>query len=166
MYADDTQITVTAQSVDELERLLNKDVANVNIWLNANKLAANSTKTEFIVIASDYRLKQLLRNPKVKIDHEVIKRVSKAKLLGVVIDEKLSWEDHINEIIIPKVLKGLRMLRELRSILTFSQMISLYQALVLPHFDFCSTIWGNCGIMLKKKLQKLQSRGLLMRGIV
>ena len=77
------------------------------------------------------------------MNQEVIRRVSKTKLIGVVIDEKLTWEDHLNEIIIPKVLKCLRMLRKLRSILTRSQMIALYQSLVLPHFDYCSTIWGN-----------------------
>lgn len=32
-------------------------------------------------------------------------RVSKAKLLGILIDETLTWEDHINHIIIPKPLK-------------------------------------------------------------
>ena len=158
MYADDTQITATAETVDELENLLNKDIENLNIWLNANRLAANGTKTEFIIIASNYRLKQLLGDPKIRMNQEVIRRVSKTKLLGVVIDEKLTWEDHLNEIIIPKVLKGLRMLRELRSILTCSQMIALYQSLVLPHFDYCSTIWGNCGVVLRNKLQKLQNR--------
>ena len=29
---------------------------------------------------------------------------------------------------------------------------------MLPHFDYCSTIWGNCGVVLRNKLQKLQNR--------
>ena len=30
--------------------------------------------------------------------------------------------------------------------------------MVLPHFDYCSNVWDNCGAVLKNKLQKLQNR--------
>ena len=102
MYADDTQITPTAETVDELENILNYDVENLKEWLCANKLSVNETKTEFITIASSYRLKQLVPEPNIRLGSNILKRVSKAKLLGVLVDEKLSWECHINEEIIPK----------------------------------------------------------------
>ena len=158
MYADDTQITVTSESVSELERILNRDMENIGLWLRANRLAANTTKTEFMVIASNYRLNQLLHDPQIKLDQQVIKRVTKAKLLGVIVDEKLSWGDHINDIVVPKVLKGLQMLRALRPLLSVPQMASLYNTLVLPHFDYCSSLWGNLGKVLRDKVQKLQNR--------
>ena len=34
----------------------------------------------------------------------------------------------------------------------------IYRALIHPHFNYCNTIWGNCGITLTNKLQKLQNR--------
>ena len=104
------------------------------------------------------RLKQLIRDRKIKLRDNIIKRVSKAKLLGVIVDEKLGWVEHVEETIIPKVLSGLRMLRELRNLLTIPQLVSVYQALVIPYFDYCSTVWGNCGTVFKCKLQKLQNR--------
>ena len=30
----------------------------------------------------------------------------------------------------------------------------IYKALIQPHFDYCSIVWGNCGIKLADKLQK------------
>ena len=158
MYADDTQITAKAETVAELEHVLNLDVKNLSEWLCANKLSANSTKTEFMTIASDFRLKQILTQPNIKLGNNTIKRVSKAKLLGMLVDEKLSWDLHINEKIIPKVLKGLRILRVLRETLNISQLMLVYNGLIMPHFDYCSTVWGNCGTVLKSKLQKLQNR--------
>ena len=158
MYADDTQITATAETISELQALLDRDVENLNVWLRANKLSPNTTKTEFLIIASKYRQKQLLGDPKLKITHDVIKRVTKAKLLGVIIDDKLSWDDHIHDIIIPKVLKGLRILRELRPLISTKHLVSIYYSVVLPHFDYCSAVWGNCGNVLKYKLQTLQNR--------
>ena len=161
MYADDTQITAAAETVADLENVLNKDMENLNIWLSTNRLSANASKTEFMIIASNYRLKQLVSDPKIKINKEVINRVSKAKRLGILIDEKLTWEDHINDIIIPKVLKGLRMLRTVRPLLDIPNMVALYQALVLPRLDYCSSLWGNCGQNLKRKFQKLQDRAAI-----
>ena len=140
MYADDTQITASAETVDELENILNSDVKNLHTWLCANKLTANATKTEFITIASSYRLKQFIAVPKIKLGNKPIKQVSKAKLLGVIVDEKLSWDDHVHEKVIPKVLRGLRMLRVLRDLLSLPQLISVYNALVISYFDYCSTV--------------------------
>ena len=34
----------------------------------------------------------------------------------------------------------------------------IYNALVQPHFDYCSIVWGNCGKTLSEKLRKLQNR--------
>ena len=34
----------------------------------------------------------------------------------------------------------------------------IYNALVQPHFDFCSIVWGNCSKTLSERLQKLQNR--------
>lgn len=158
MYADDTQITATAETVDELKKIISWDIEKLSTWLSANKLSANATKTEFIIIASNYRLKQFLGDPRIKLRDTTIKRVSKAKLLGVLVDEKLGWADHINEKIVPKVLRGLRMLRELRNLLTIPHLVSLYKSLVIPYFDYCSMVWGNCGTVLRNKLQKLQNR--------
>ena len=39
-----------------------------------------------------------------------------------------------------------------------STLLSIYNSLVQPHFDYCSLVWGNCGKTLSNKLQKLQNR--------
>ena len=39
-----------------------------------------------------------------------------------------------------------------------STLLSIYNSLVQPHFDYCSPVWGNCGKTLSNKLQKLQNR--------
>ena len=34
----------------------------------------------------------------------------------------------------------------------------IYQALIHPHLNYGNTVWRNCGITLRNKLQKLQNR--------
>ena len=57
-----------------------------------------TAKTEFMVIGSHQRVHGLLNNQiNIKIVGKSIKRVNKAKSLGLLIDEHLSWTKHINE---------------------------------------------------------------------
>ena len=84
--------------VEEIERCVNIDLDRIRIWLAANKLTLNTTKTEFLLIGSRQRLSTLERNPIIEINKFPIKHVSTSKSLGVHIDGNLSWECHINEI--------------------------------------------------------------------
>ena len=56
MYADDTQITAQGDTISERENLLDRDIENLITWLRANRLSANATKSEFMIIGSNYRL--------------------------------------------------------------------------------------------------------------
>jgi hypothetical protein len=57
-----------------------------------------------------------------------------------------------------KVSKGVGMLRRVKPFVSIGTFTYLYQALVQPHFDCCSMVWGNCGKTLKGMLQRLPNR--------
>jgi hypothetical protein len=56
MFADDTNISIAANSVTELEQILNSEFKNLHQWLLANRLSLNVAKTEFMIIGSRQRL--------------------------------------------------------------------------------------------------------------
>ena len=157
MYADDTSITYASNDVEEIERCVNIDLDRIRIWLAANKLTLNTTKTEFLLIGSRQRLSTLERNPQIEINKFPIKQVSTSKSLGVHIDENLSWESHINEIS-KKIASGISAIKRIRYFLPFEILLNVYSSLVQPHFDYCNVVWGNCSKNLSSKLQKLQNR--------
>ena len=68
MYADDTSITYASNDVEEIERCVNIDLDRIRIWLAANKLTLNTTKTEFLLIGSSRRLSTLERSPIIEIN--------------------------------------------------------------------------------------------------
>ena len=82
MYADDTSITYASNNVEEIECCVNTDLDRIRIWLAANKLTLNTTKTEFLLIGSQQRLSTLERNPIIdikglftsRLDHLTCKR--------------------------------------------------------------------------------------------
>ena len=52
MYADDTTITFASNNVEEINECINSDLEEIRVWLAANKLTLNMTKTEFLLIGS------------------------------------------------------------------------------------------------------------------
>ena len=59
MYADDTSISFTAKSVNDLNMMLNKELDSLRKWLQGNKLSLNVLKTQAMVIGSPPNVKKI-----------------------------------------------------------------------------------------------------------
>ena len=60
MFADDTNLTASGDSVPIVQAALNSDLENLRKWLIANKLSLNVAKTEFMLIGSKSMIKRSL----------------------------------------------------------------------------------------------------------
>ena len=129
----------------------------MHTWLNANKLTLNMTKTEFTLIGSGQRLNTIAASPSVLMNSTQVKQVATTKSLGITIDDKLNWNCHIEKLT-KKIASGIGVMKRGRHRVPPATLHLMYQALIQPHFDYCSTVWGTCGVTLQDKLQKLQNR--------
>ena len=91
MFADDTNLSSAGKTPAEIEHKLNADLSHVNDWLKANKLTLNTSKTEFMLIASKGKLSQFRTNFCIHINGSTIKQVKQKKILGIIIDNELRW---------------------------------------------------------------------------
>ena len=157
MYADDTSITFVGSDVDEMNNCINLDLERIRVWLAANKLTLNMSKTEFLLIGSKQRLVNPTAKTTASINQFPIKQVSTVLSLGVHIDENLTWECHVNELS-KKIASGISAIKRIRHTVPYKTLLSIYNSLVQPHFDYCSSVWGSCSKNLSQKLQKLQNR--------
>ena len=87
MFADDTTLTVSGKSIQEVEGAINHDLASIKCWLFSNKLSLNLVKTEYLLIGSRYNINNLLTAPNVYVGDTPINRVRVTKALGAHIDE-------------------------------------------------------------------------------
>lgn len=157
LYADDTHLTYVGVDPADIESNLNHDLANITDWLIANKLTLNATKTEFMLIGTRQKISNLDHHPKPEINGTPIDEVTCAKSLGVLIDSNLTWRDHVDKIT-KKIASGIGAIKRVRHLVPQATLHNIYNALVQPHFDYCNVVWGNCGVTLHNKLQKLQNR--------
>ena len=103
MYEDNTHLTYADNDIYAIEASLNQDLSNINRWLSANKLTPNMTKTEFMLIAPRQKLNSLSVPPALEINGTQLNRVNFNKSLGVLIDENLTWSNHINTTVEPRL---------------------------------------------------------------
>ena len=98
MYADDTGLFSKIFNALEINSELLPDFLKVCDWLKANKLSLNIVKTEYMIIRTSQKLMQLGTIPKIKVNNTLLKRVPHTKSLVLIIDETLSWVNHIEYI--------------------------------------------------------------------
>ena len=82
-----------------------------------------------------------------------------ARYLGVLFDDKLCWEQHIDSVS-KKVSRSLAVLRRVSKHLTLKTRIVLYNAVVLPHLDYCLVASANCTKKLQTRLERLHNYGM------
>ena len=99
LFADDTNLTVSGDSITDLETAVNSDLEKLRKWLIANKLSLNVAKTEFMLIGSKQMIKNISNlQLNVKIENKSIKQVYESKTLGVTIDQHLYWKTNTENI--------------------------------------------------------------------
>ena len=76
---------------------------------------------------------------------------------SILIDENLNWKPQV-ENICKKVSQRIGILRRVKQYVSVRSLQIIYKSLVLPYFDYCSMVWGNCNQTEQQKLQKLQNR--------
>ena len=98
--------------------------------------------------------------PDLEINGTQLNRVKFTKSLGVLIDENLTWSNHINAIS-KNISYGIGSIkRRISHCVPPATLHNIYHGLVQSHFDYCSVVWGNCAKTLSDKLQRLQNRAV------
>ena len=110
-----------------------------------------------MIIGSRQRLSAQCDDVEIRIDDQIIKRGDHTKSLGLNIDAQLSWGKHIEEIC-KKVSSAIGALKRVQPFISKETAIQIYNALIMPHFDYCSPVWDCLSGYLSDKLQKVQNR--------
>lgn len=156
MYADDTSLMCKGKSDIDIQNKLELCLHHIANWFKANKLTLNVDKTKLMIVGTNHMLDKL-NNINVKYDGNDIERVEEFKYLGVKFDSKLSWSAHV-DYLCKNVSKRIGIIRRVKYFLPRQTVLLLSNALVMPHFDYGSTVWNNCTAEHHKRLQVLHNQ--------
>ena len=97
IFADDTNLILSHTNIKELFNLMNSELEKFNEWFKSNKLSINADKTKFILFHKSRQSMNLpLKLPDLKTNNVLIEQKEYLKFLGVIIDQNLSWKQHIS----------------------------------------------------------------------
>ena len=140
-----------------MQTKLNDDLENLAQWLFNHKLTLNVKKSKFMVIGSS-KNQNSSREITLMIKGKQLDKVTVFKYLGVLINENLSWSDHV-DYVISKVSKRLGMLQRIKHLLPVWTRNHLINALILPILDYGDIVWGDkSNITLMNNIQIMHNK--------
>ena len=166
MYADDTTLSKIGTNLNEIQLELQSDIDTARDWCNKNNMAINPSKTTCMTIGSRQKLNGL-NELKLSVDDINIVNVESQKLLGIHIDNNLTWKTHIDKTC-KKLVSKLFLLKRIQYYLTFEMKQLFYNAYITPIFDYGCVTWqraNTADISRIIKLQKRSARIILNEGI-
>ena len=141
LFADDTNLTSSLCSFDvnidnncnslQLSTNINKELKNIQMWLEINKLSLNVKKTKFIIFQHKQRnIENLI--PQLNLSEQIIDRVTDFDFLGLTIDQHLTWNGHVQKIS-NNISRSLGIMCKLKRFLPQNILKILYNSFILPH---------------------------------
>ena len=153
-YVDD--VSLSEGLVRNRNSTIQTSLDTVVSWSSSNWMKLNAKKCKEMRICF---LKEPIELPLLKIDDQQLELVTSHKVLGLVIQNNLKWNNHI-ESIVTKASKRLHILRVLRQGgVETNDLITIYIALIRSLLEYCCVVWHHAlPSYLSQELERIQKR--------
>jgi len=155
LFADDTVISLSANSMHELTTKINQELESVDNWLKYKKLSLNYSKTKYMLFTKQNEC--INTNFNVQINNHLLSRTACVKYLGVIIDDKLIWKPHIT-LVKKQVSKASGIICKLRHYLPFRSLKTVYYSIVYSHLRYAITSWCSSSFSTLRTLNVIHNK--------
>lgn len=151
LYADDATIVYYGRTIEQVNESMASDLIILKKWVNSHKLSLNMEKSSYMYIHKNQRERCVN-------DAFELKRVTDTKFLGLKIDDRLSWKDHVSHVC-GKVAGPIGVLRRMYTV-PRKYLRSIYFSLIHSHLQYLNLIWSNASNCTLKPLKLLQNKAI------
>lgn len=151
MYADDVQLH-RSSTIDQLEDTIcrvNADLQSIYVWASANGLSLNPEKSKCLLVQR--KSTKCPTDVEIMINGQKIQIVSSVKNLGIIFNNTLTWNNHINSIV-GTVYNKLRTLWATQSFTPLNIRVLLAKTYVMPSLLYGCEVFSNCDSVSRRKL--------------
>ena len=158
-YADDTTLTVTGSTVEEIGDRMTENCELVSTWMVGNRLKLNADKTHLMTVGTRARLHLQESQVIVRMDGcQLLESKDKFEtLLGCQVEPNLKWHKQVEELI-KKLKKRLTALQNLRNIIPFHLRKRITEGIFSSVLAYCLPLFGGCDKFEIEALQVMQNR--------
>ena len=138
-YADDTTLLNSLKLENKnISKIINMEVKKVYNWLCFNKLSLNVEKTKYMVFHNKFKN---IDYPELRLNDRIIDRVENFNFLGIILNQNLNWNHHLDKISI-KISRSIGAMYRLKNIVPQHVLSILYNSTILPHLSYGILAWG------------------------
>ena len=152
LYADDTSLIIKNSDSQIFKKDINTSIRQISKWFQSNLLVLNLEKTYFLQFETK---NSSITDFYITYENKQISTIHSTKFLGLMIDNKLSWHCHIDQMI-PKLNKASYLIRALKPLLSFESLKMVYFSLFHSVIAYGIIFWG--GSNYNKIIFKIQKR--------
>ena len=157
-YADDTQlyISISAKTITQNTCRLESCLSDLQAWFSHNWLTLNPSKSEVLLLGTSQRLKTLSTLSSVNVSGTTVPLTTQIKLLGVTLDQSLSFDLHIT-VLSESCFYHIRALRHIRSILSEDTVNLIASSLVSSRLDYANACLFGISVKNLSRIQRIQN---------
>ncbi|RVE44642.1 hypothetical protein evm_010728 [Chilo suppressalis] len=151
IFADDLKLCRPIKSQDDVN-LLQNDLDAIQEWCHSNKMVLNADKCFVIKFTKN----KIIHTPTYSIDSKQLSQVKAICDLGVILDEKLTFVNHVDDII-NKAWRMLGFLKRIcRDFHNSTAILCLYSSLVRTVLEYASCVWNPQYKIHKERIERIQ----------
>ena len=150
-YADDSTPYTTSNDIETLLDILQKNTVKLMQWFTENYMKSNNDKCHLIVSSPD--------DVSIEIGCNEIVNEKSVKLLGVIIDQKLNFCEHVTHLCRKASIK-LHALARISKYMTINKRRIIMKAFIESQFGYCPLIWMFHNRTLNNRINKIHERAL------
>ena len=154
-FADDCTLYVNGNNLPELCHRIYIDLEKIDQWLIANRLSLNIAKTKYMLFTHNLINSDIL----LKIRNIPLDRVNYIKFLGITIDDRLKFHNHV-DILCRKLSRALGVLYRLSTVVPPYILLTLYYSLFYSHLTYGIAVWGGSGVVNVGREDKIHKRAI------
>ena len=166
-YADDVTLVAYGDSEAEAVTSLQGLVDIISTWSANNCLRLSITNSMWMVISPELKKSSRSVDINSKTNQRIglnlfsvpLQKVSSLHLMGVLISDSLSWNQHVSSVCI-KINSMLSAIRRAGSVTNANTRHHMFQTYVMPKFKCCLSIWGNCSKTASLNLDHILERAV------
>lgn len=157
LYADDTTLYETNSSKKEIEVQLQKALSDLAQWCKLNGMVINMDKTKAMLVTTRQKRSRIDEELKISLNEMPLSLVSNDKVLGIQVDNNLTWSEHISKVS-KKMSTNVWLLSKIKSYLSVEHRLLFYKSYIQPHLDYANIVWGNTTKTNLLQIERLQRR--------
>ena len=150
-YADDNTPYVSSDSTEDVIRILENDSIKLFKWFSDNMMKANKNKCHLTVSSNEH--------VSMKLDNIEIENSNCERLLGVKIDSKLNFKEHLDGII-KKASRKISALSRIAPYMNIAKRRLLMNSFFASQFNYCPFICMCHHHSVNNKINRLHERCL------